>query len=272
MSAVVPGGRLFLPLRAPDDGKAVVVSPGREGSDLKAFLLAAGHGTRLRPLTDRIPKCLLPIRGIPMLQIWLDTCSYFGIDEVLINIHAHAEAVHEFLRKYPHSGKVRVVEEKELLGSAGTLLKNREWVGSEEFFWVFYADVLNQVDFSAMLRVHRERKPAATLGASCVPDPSRCGILDIVEDGTVVDFVEKPLHPRGNLAFSGLLLGTQSLLDAIPLKQPADLGFDVLPRLAGKMVAYPISNYLLDIGTMENYEMAQSTWPATHLARGRLND
>ena len=254
-------GRLSLPLRVRGDEKVAAVLACSEESKLKAFLLAAGHGTRLRPLTDKIPKCLLPIRGVPMLQIWLETCSHFGIDEVLINIHAHAEAVHEFLRKHPHGSKVRVVEEKELLGSAGTLLKNREWVGSEDFFWVFYADVLNQVDFSAMLRVHQARRPAATIGAYRVPDPSRCGILDIVEDGTVVDFVEKPVRPRGNLAFSGLLLGTQSLLDAIPLKQPADLGFDVLPRLVGKMVAYPISTYLLDIGTMENYEIAQSTWP-----------
>ena len=231
---------------------------------MKAFLLAAGYGTRLRPLTDRIPKCLLPIRGVPILQIWLETCSRFGIDEVLINIHAHAEAVHQFVRKHPHGSKVRVVEETELLGSAGTLLRNREWVASEDFFWVFYADVLNRVDFSAMLRMHRARRPAATIGAYHVADPSRCGILDTVEDGTVVDFVEKPDRPRGNLAFSGLLLGTQTLLDAIPLKQPADLGFDVLPRLVGRMVAYPISTYLLDIGTMHNYEMAQSTWPGSH--------
>lgn len=238
-----------------------VVLPWGEELKLKAFLLAAGHGTRLRPLTDKIPKCLLPIRGVPMLQIWLETCSHFGIDEVLINIHAHAGAVHEFLLKHPHGSKVRVVEETELLGSAGTLLKNREWIGPEDFFWVFYADVLNQVDFSAMLRMHQTRRPAATIGAYRVPDPSRCGILDTVEDGTVVDFVEKPDRPRGNLAFSGLLLGTQTLLDAIPLKQPADLGFDVLPRLVGKMVAYPISTYLLDIGTIDNYEIAQSTWP-----------
>ena len=258
-------GRLSLLLRARDDENEVVVLLLRnEDFTLKAFLLAAGYGTRLRPLTDKTPKCLLPIRGVPLLQIWLEAFSHFGIDEVLINVHAHAGAVHEFLGKHPHSSKVRVVEEEELLGSAGTLLKNREWISSEDCFWVFYADVLNQVDFSAMLRMHQARRPAATIGAYRVSDPSRCGVLDIIEDGTVVDFVEKPVRPRGNLAFSGLLLGSQSLLDAIPLKQPADLGFDVLPRLAGKMVAYPISTYLLDIGTMENYKIAQSTWPRSH--------
>jgi len=228
---------------------------------LKAFLLAAGHGTRLRPLTDNTAKCLLPIRGVPMLQIWLDTFRRFHIDEVLINIHAHAAAVRSYLQSHTDNGRVRVVEEEELLGSAGTLLKNRDWVASEDCFWVFYADVLNQADFSAMLDVHRARRPAATIGAYRVPDPSRCGILHTAEDGTVIDFVEKPVHPCGNLAFSGLLLGTHALLDVIPAKQPSDLGFDVLPHLVGNMVAFPISEYLLDIGTVSNYQLAQKTWP-----------
>jgi mannose-1-phosphate guanylyltransferase len=196
-----------------------------------------------------------------MLQIWLETCRRFGIDEVLINTHAHASAVQDFLGQCSHGAKVRVVEEAVLLGSAGTLLENRKWLASEDCFWVFYADVLNQVDLSAMLRLHQDRRPAATIGVYRVPEPSRCGILDVTEDGTVIDFVEKPVCPRSNLAFSGLFVGSQMLLDAIPPKQPADLGFDVFPQLVGNMVAYPISTYLLDIGTMENYKMAQSTWP-----------
>ena len=227
---------------------------------MKAFLLAAGHGTRLRPLTDTIPKCLLPICGIPLLQIWLETCARFGIDEVLLNVHAHAAAVHQFLRRHSCRTKVRVVEERELLGSAGTILENRQWIASEDCFWVFYADVLQQVNFSTMLRLHQAKRPAATLGAYRVPDPSRCGILEVSENGTVLDFIEKPARPRSNLAFSGLLIGTQRLLDRIPVKRPADLGFDVFPQLAGDMIAYPISSYLLDIGTLENYQLAQSTW------------
>src|SRR5271156_909993 len=62
-------------------------------SALKAFLLAGGHGTRLRPLTDSVPKCLMPIRGTPLLDIWLDLCSRSGITEVLINLHAHSRIV-----------------------------------------------------------------------------------------------------------------------------------------------------------------------------------
>ncbi len=228
---------------------------------MKAFLLAAGHGTRLRPLTDNTPKCLLPIRGVPLLQIWLETCSRFGIEEVLINVHAHASEVCQFLQRHSCNISVHVVEETELLGSAGTIVENREWVDSDDAFWVFYADVLHQVDLAAMLRLHQSRRPAVTVGAYAVPDPRRCGVLELDQDGTVRNFVEKPSHPRSNLVFSGILIGTPMLLDMVPLTRPADLGFDVLPQLIGNMVAYPISNYLLDIGTMENYQLAQHTWP-----------
>lgn len=228
---------------------------------MKAFLLAAGPGSRLRPMTDAVPKCLVPIRGTPMLSIWLQACKRFGIEEVLINLHAHAAAVSEFLRQDINGPRVRVVVEQQLLGSAGTLRANRDWVNSDEFFWVFYADVLNCADLEGMLRVHQKRKPAATLGVYEVPDPRRCGIVTADGDGVIQQFVEKPEHPAGNLAFSGLMIGTPAVLDVIPSSVPADIGFHVLPQLAGRMIAYSISDYLLDIGTMENYEKAQATWP-----------
>ena len=212
-------------------------------------------------MTDAVPKCLVPIRGTPMLSIWLQACKRFGIEEVLINLHAHAAAVSEFLRQDINGPRVRVVVEQQLLGSAGTLRANRDWVNSDEFFWVFYADVLNCADLEGMLRVHQKRKPAATLGVYEVPDPRRCGIVTADGDGVIQQFVEKPEHPAGNLAFSGLMIGTPAVLDVIPSSVPADIGFHVLPQLAGRMIAYSISDYLLDIGTMENYEKAQATWP-----------
>jgi mannose-1-phosphate guanylyltransferase len=77
----------------------------------------------------------------------------------------------------------------------------------------------------------------------------------------VREFVEKPAHPKSRWAFSGIMIGTPRLLDYIPDRYPVDLGFDVLPRLTGQMVAYPISSFLLDIGTPRNYQLAQQTWP-----------
>jgi mannose-1-phosphate guanylyltransferase len=228
---------------------------------VKAFLLAAGHGTRLRPLTDNMPKCMVPIRGRAMLDIWLEICEQAGIDEVLINLHAHSEPVRAALRQSKRGVTVYLSEEPVLLGSAGTLVCNRDWVATEEYFWVLYADVLTNANLNEMLQFHIKCAPAATIGSCRVKDPSRCGVITFDPDFLVQEFVEKPTHPRSDWVFSGLMIGTPMLLDSIPSRLPVDLGFDVLPRLVGRMRAYPISDYLTDVGTMQNYEAAQETWP-----------
>ena len=229
---------------------------------MKAFLLAAGNGTRLRPITNNIPKCLVPVQGMPMLAIWLKQCKEVGITDVLVSLHAHADVVQAFLRESGEPDlRVHVTREKELLGSAGTLRANRQWVEGEELFWVFYADVLHRADLSAMLRLHCQRRLAATLGVYEVPDPSRCGIVSVDSTGVIEHFVEKPKHPGSNLAFSGLMIGTRELLEVIPDDVPADIGFHVLPKLTGRMLAFPIREYLIDVGTLQNYQHAQATWP-----------
>ena len=227
---------------------------------MKAFLLAAGHGTRLRPYTDTIPKCLLPVRGVPIMEVWLSLCRKHGISEVLVNTHAHAEAVSNFVRAWKDEVRVMVAEEPELFGSAGTLHANRGWIQNEEKFWIFYADVLTCANLDGMLSAHAPDS-AATLGVYSVPDPERCGIAVVDETGVVTDFEEKPEKPRGSMAFAGVMIGTPAMLDAIPHKRGADIAFDVLPRLVGRMRAYKIKEFLLDIGTLENYQLAQEIWP-----------
>ena len=228
---------------------------------MKAFLLAGGLGSRLRPLTDSTPKCLLPVQGIPLLQIWFDIFRQFNIDEVLINVHSHGDAVRRFIDDHKDGLKVRLFEENTLLGSAGTVLANREWVNKERSFWIFYADVLTTTNLNQMLTFHNSRGQIATIGVYEVPDPSRCGIVQVNEQGVVLDFVEKPKAPAGNLAFSGLMLATPALLNFIPDNCPVDLGFHVLPQIVGRMAAYRIPDFVIDIGTLETYRIAQQSWP-----------
>ena len=228
---------------------------------MKAFLLAAGQGTRLRPITDKIPKCLVPIRGVPMLKIWMEICRNTAIEEVIVNLHTHADSVHDWLGRNSDGVRVRLAEEETLLGSAGTLLANQEWVSSEPCFWVFYADVLTNANLNRMMEFHLQRGLAATLGLYQVSDPSRCGVVSFDQQMVIREFVEKPAQPRSRWAFSGVMIGTPELIRQIPSRYPVDLGFDVLPRLVGRMRAFPISDYLIDIGTLENYQRAQDTWP-----------
>jgi len=228
---------------------------------LKAFLLAGGHGTRLRPLTDSVPKCLVPIRGRPLLDIWLDLCARSGITEVLINLHAHPQPIERHLKKNDSPVNVSLVHEDRLLGSAGTLAANRSWVGSDSAFWILYSDVLTNTNLNRMSEFHSRHGGIATLGLYQVPDPSRCGVAITDGSGVIIDFEEKPQAPRSNWVFSGLMIADRRLFDLIPPRLPADIAFHVLPRLLGKMRSYPIKDYLLDIGTLSNYQKAQVTWP-----------
>jgi NDP-sugar pyrophosphorylase family protein len=204
---------------------------------------------------------MVPIRGVAMLDIWLEICEHAGIDEVLINLHAHSEPVRAALQRSKRRVSVRLSEEPVLLGSAGTLACNRDWVEDEPCFWVLYADVLTNANLSEMLKFHLKSASAVTIGSYRVKDPSRCGVVTFDPDFLVQEFVEKPTHPRSDWVFSGIMIATPMLLDSIPSRLPVDLGFDVLPRLVGRMKTYPISDYLSDIGTMENYREAQQTWP-----------
>src|SRR6185312_4243608 len=173
---------------------------------MKAFLLAAGNGTRLRPLTDNVPKCLLPIQGVPLLEIWLRNCKAAGITDVLVNTRAHTEAIRKFAAEQKTGVRIRIVEEPELLGSAGTLAENREFVAGEESFFVLYADVLTNVDLRRMLAFHTQKRLPATLGIYKVPDPSRCGIVTMDENSLISNFMEKPMHPASNWAFEGVMV------------------------------------------------------------------
>lgn len=228
---------------------------------MKAFILAAGKGERLRPLTDTIPKCLLSIQSVPILGIWLELCRRHGIDEVLVNTHSHADSVKAYLQQHRQDVKLRIAEEGTLLGSAGTVLTHRPWVGTDSDFWILYADVLTNTNLTDMLEFHLRKRQIATMGVNKVANPHQCGIVTVDQEGVVQGFVEKPANPAGDLAFSGILLATPAIFEAIPKRIPSDIGFDVLPKLVGRMAAYPVSDYLVDIGTPDSYQYAQGTWP-----------
>jgi mannose-1-phosphate guanylyltransferase len=235
-------------------------------ASLKAFLLTAGLGTRLRPLTYELPKCLLPIHDKPLLQIWLEHLAKQGVEEVLINTHWHHEKVEAFLAKWP-AKNLRVITSREpsLLGSAGTILANRLWVDNLNPFFILYGDNLTDVNLEKMLAFHRGHGLPFTLGLFKAENPKQCGIAEINADGMVTGFVEKPSKPKSDLAAAGVYIADSRIFQFFPEtnKSPAaplDLGFHLIPRLVGNMKAYFINEFLMDIGTPQQYEKAQSLW------------
>jgi mannose-1-phosphate guanylyltransferase len=236
---------------------------------LKAFILAAGLGTRLKPLTNEVPKCLLPIGGKPLLQIWLEHLENHGINEVLVNTHWHHEKVESFLETWQKNLRVLSFYEPKLLGSAGTILANRHWLKERLPFLIIYGDNLTNVDLSKMLAFHRSHGLPFTLGVFRSKTPEQCGIAEIREDGLVTGFVEKPKEPKSDLAAAGVYVADQRIFSFFPEMAPdwqngptipMDLGFHVIPRLVGQMKAYLIKEFLMDIGTLRQYEEAQASW------------
>ncbi|HTV54435.1 MAG TPA: nucleotidyltransferase family protein [Terriglobia bacterium] len=229
---------------------------------MKAYLLAAGLGTRLKPITDHIPKCLVPIGGRPLLSIWLDICEDLGISEVLINTHHLAQQVRDWAAAQISPIRVHLVHEQTLLGSAGTLAANSAFAGGDEYFYILYADNLVDADLRVLESCHSRHGGVLTMGLFRSPKPEDCGIVTLTDAGLISSFEEKPERPRTNLANAGIFLARRKLFEYLPASGFADLGKDVLPKLVGEMWGQVLDGYLLDIGTLENYQRALSDWPA----------
>lgn len=221
----------------------------------KAFLLAAGLGTRLKPLTDTVPKCLVPVGGRPMLHWWLRICERLGVKEALINTHHLAPQVREFVRSRTTSVKVTLYHEETLLGSAGTLAANRHFVAAEKEFWIFYADTLIGADMSPMVALHRAARADLTLGLFKSPDPKSGGVVELAPDGKVLSFEEKPARPKSDLVAAGAYLAGQKLLQALP-RVTGDLSKDVYPRLMGHARGY-VLDPVIDVGTPARVKQAE---------------
>ncbi|RPI33485.1 MAG: nucleotidyltransferase family protein [Nitrospiraceae bacterium] len=225
---------------------------------MKAFLLAAGKGTRLQPLTFHTPKCLVPVRGKPLLEYWFDLFEIYGINEVLINTSHLSEKVRNYIKENSRGLKITLTYEETLLGSGGTIKKNRDFVAGADSFFIFYADNLTNIQLNKMISFHEKHRRDFTLALFTVPNPSECGIVEMDEYANIMSFIEKPAYPASDLAFAGIMLSSPKLMDHFPDADIFDLGHDVLPRVVGHASGYIIEDYLLDIGTPEKLYQAES--------------
>ncbi len=225
---------------------------------MKAFLLAAGHGTRLRPLTNQIPKCLVPVCGKPIIEYWFSLFRKYGITEVLVNLNHFPDQVKNYISEHVKDIKVKLSYEEMLLGSLGTIIHNRSFVKGESDFFIFYADNLTNLNITDMMKFHQSSDKPFTMGLFRSNDPYSCGIAELNDKGTVIEFEEKPKFPKSNLANAGIYIMQQELLNTLLLNQHTllDIGYDLLPKLVNNMNGYEIKQFLLDIGTHPNLKLA----------------
>lgn len=227
---------------------------------MKAFLLSAGFGTRLKPLTDEIPKCLVPIKGKPLLEWWLELLEKHNIDEVLINLHHLPKVVENFINSYKCKIKIHLSYEKELLGSAGTLLKNEEFIINENYFYIMYADNLTNINLTDFLEKFKKSNHDFGMTLFRTDDPKSCGIAEIDKNSTIINFEEKPKDPKSNLANGGVYIAKPNIIKIIPKKEKPDIGFDLIPKLINKTYGYETNCFLMDIGTHKNLKTANENW------------
>jgi mannose-1-phosphate guanylyltransferase len=223
----------------------------------RAFLLAAGLGSRLRPMTEHTPKCLLPIAGRPLLAYWFDLLERHGYTDVLINLHHLPEQVEAYVASTSSPLRIETFHEPTLLGSAGTVRANRAFISDNRPFLIAYADNFTSADLSALMAFHLRHRPLLTVGLFETPEPTRSGIVEIDRDGLIVGFEEKPAHPRSNLANAGLYIAEVGLFDRLPTDLPSDFGRHILPMLVGDMRGFLLREPLTDIGTLASYKRVQ---------------
>jgi len=226
---------------------------------MRAMLLAAGLGTRLRPLTDTIPKCLVPIKGRALLGVWLDRLSQVGVGPFLINTHYLPEQVQAFVASSPHRDKITLSHEKELLGTAGTLIANLQFFEGKDGILI-HADNYCLTDFEGFIQAHSKRPSCClmTMMTFRSDNPQSCGIVELDGRGIVVGFHEKIEKPPSNLANGAVYLLSAELLKLLDTKlnSVTDFSTEVLQRLIGRIYTYESREFFIDIGTPEAYRRA----------------
>lgn len=223
---------------------------------MKAFLLSAGCGKRLGKLTENTPKCILPVGNKSMLEHWFYLFSLYGVNEVFINTHHLADKVVSHCSKHINKSNLKITfsYEKELLGTAETILKNRDFVKDERYFLIAYSDTWMNIDLKQMLKFQKKRGGIGSLGVYRPKDLKDQGIIKI-EGRKIVSIEEKPNKINGNVAFAGIMIGSQTMFRFYNDKMK-DLSKDLLPVIKDGLNPFYIDGLVMDIGTPERYKEA----------------
>jgi mannose-1-phosphate guanylyltransferase len=232
---------------------------------MRALLLAAGFGTRLRPVTETVPKCLVPIRGRPLLDYWFDLLLPSAVERILVNTSYLSEQVHDHVMASKWRDRVDLVREETLLGTGGTVLANRNWFGQGPFM-VAHADNLTNFDASALARAHAARPGGCviTMLAFHTDTPHLCGILELDQNAIVQEFHEKVKNPPGKLANAAVYVFESEIIGYIAAlgKPVVDLSTEVIPSFVGRIAVVEHRGYHRDIGSLESLNRANRDYAA----------
>lgn len=230
-------------------------------ASISVLLLAAGRGTRLQPLTEIWPKCLMPINGHPLLEYWLKGLISLGIGHILVNVHSHRAKVLGFLARDEFLTSVKPVYEPRLLGTAGTLRANTDFFRDRSVLLI-HADNWCHCDFRSFIDFHLEKRLPhcpITMMTFDSDNPSSCGVVETDRNGVVIAFHEKVSDPPSNRANAAVYMVEPEVLQWLE-SEPAvnDFSTEVLPNYLGRIATWHNAEIHRDIGTLSELRAAQS--------------
>ena len=222
---------------------------------MRGMVLAAGLGTRLRPLTTTIPKPVVPLVDRPFIVFMLEWLARHGVDDVVMSCGFLATAVRNVLGDGSQYGlRLRFVEEPEPRGTAGALKYAEDLL--DERFLMLNGDVLTDIDLTAQIAQHEATGAVGTLALVPVSDPTAYGLVRLHDDQSVSEFVEKPSADQidTRLISAGAYVLERAVLELVAADRNVSIEREVWPQLVGQgLFGYAAEAYWLDIGTPERY-------------------
>jgi mannose-1-phosphate guanylyltransferase len=230
---------------------------------MRAVILVGGEGTRLRPLTYAVPKQMLPVVEVPLIERVVEHLVTHGVTDVVLSLGYRPDA---FTEAYPSNlcagATLTYVVESSPLDTAGAIRFAAAEAGVADTFLVFNGDVLTDLDITALVRFHRERGAEATIALTPVADPSAFGVVPTAADGCVEAFIEKPAPGTAptNLINAGTYVLEPAVLARIAPRGRVNIERETFPAMvsAGVLYALASNGYWLDVGTPERYLQASA--------------
>lgn len=228
---------------------------------MKAILLAAGLGSRLKPYTDNWPKCLMPINKKPLIEYWLETLVSNGITEILINLHTFPDIVRDFVTNSKYKNFVIFSTEKDLLGTAGTIMDNLDFI-KDSSLMLIHADNLCSCDFVDFINFHNLTRPMnteLTMMTFTATEPKKTGIVLVNDNGVVNSFYEKSSEDHGNIGNAAIYIIEPSVINWLSSqKNIFDFSTQVLPNYLNRIATWHNHDVLKDIGSEDQLLLAQN--------------
>jgi mannose-1-phosphate guanylyltransferase len=226
---------------------------------MNALVLAAGYGKRLLPITKKTPKCLVKIKNKILLQIWINKLISLGVKKILINVHYKKNKVLKFIKENKYKKNLIPLDEKKLLGTAGTLISNLKYYADQDLILI-HGDNYTKDNLKKLLQYHNKKPKYCliTMLTFITDEPQTCGIIKVDKYGVVKKIYEKSKNPPGNLANGAVYIIDKKFFKTLKNKNYKDFSKEVIPKYLGKIYTCHTSKKFIDIGSPEKYIKANT--------------